>query len=268
MRELADKNLKIKDMESHIKDLKHALKESLNEIKSDNIAIAFSGGIDSSILAFLSKNFKNKMLYTVGIEKSFDIKNGKNTAKLLNLPIKEIIIEKNEIKDAIPKISKIIGTRNVVTVSYELPLYFVAKDADEEVLLCGQGADELFGGYAKYLNINREELNKKLKRDVKELKNGIIERKITNFFKKKLYLPFLYPKFVEIALEIPPEYKIKDKNRKFILRELGRTLGMPKEIVQRKKKAAQYSSGIMKTIKSLAKENNCSIKDYINRLVD
>lgn len=250
-----------------INDLEITIKKTILNVASDDVAIAFSGGIDSSIIALLAKNSKKPILYTVGTKNSYDIKYAKTTADMIGLPIKEIIIGKNEIEDAIPKISNIIETTNVVTISYELPLYFVAEKADEEILLTGQGADELFGGYSKYLDIDMENLNKVLERDVKELRDGILEKKIAQYFKKKLYLPFLDPKFVDIALQIPVEFKIRGETRKYILRELGRSLGLPEVIVQRKKKAAQYSSGIMKTIKSLAKKNGTNTENYVKTLI-
>lgn len=256
-------------MEQYLKEMKNTLEEVYQKIESNKIAIAFSGGIDSSIIAFQANLIKKKIkLYTVGTENSFDIKNSKNIADLLDMNLKNIIIDKKDIEHAIPILSKIIGNSNVVQISYELPLFFVTKDSDENHILSGQGADEIFGGYAKYLDVDNNILSSILEEDIKKLKGGINEKHIAEHFRKKLIIPFLSPKFVEYCINIPPELKIKYGIRKYILREFGRSVGLPEIIVEREKKAAQYSSGIMKEIKLLAKENKSNVQDYINKIIE
>ena len=71
-----------------------------------------------------------------------------------------------------------------------------------------------------------------------------------------------------IGLSIPEEYKIKDGIRKYVLREVGKSLGLPDKIVMRKKKAAQYSSGMMRAMKKLVKEKKLGLKDYIKGFKD
>jgi asparagine synthase (glutamine-hydrolysing) len=80
-----------------------------------------------------------------------------------------------------------------------------------------------------------------------------------------LISPFLEYDITDLSLKIPVEYKIKDGVRKYILRELGRKIGLNKEIVEREKKAAQYGSGIMKVLIKSAKNEKLSLKEYLEK---
>jgi asparagine synthase (glutamine-hydrolysing) len=173
-----------------------------------------------------------------------------------------------DVENAIPLLAKIINSNNPVVLSFELPLFFTAKNSIEKVLLSGQGADELFAGYARYLK--SKNLENDLLKDVNELKNrGILrDKKVASYFSKELRTPFLDEKVIKTGLSIPVEYKIKKGVRKYVLREVGRRIGLPDEIVMKEKKAAQYSSGVMKAMKKLAKEKNLGLKDYIKGFKD
>ena len=72
---------------------------------------------------------------------------------------------------------------------------------------------------------------------------------------------------VDIALSIPPSQKISRTSRKIVLRKIAKDIGLPKYIYERPKKAAQYGSGSLKTIKKLAKEAGfSSICSYLEEL--
>jgi len=232
------------------------------------VAVPFSGGLDSSIIAELASRSADVTLYVVGFEGSHDIRTAHESAFLLNLPLIEIMIGENDVENAIPVLKKIIKSDNPVVLSFELPLFFTAKNSIEKILLSGQGADELFAGYAKYMK--NKNLEKTLENDVGELKNrGILrDENIALYFGKELRAPFLDENVVKIGLSIPGEYKIRNGIRKHVLREVGKSLGLPEEIVTREKKAAQYSSGIIKAMKKLAKERNLRLNAYIKTFKD
>lgn len=229
-------------------------------------AVAFSGGLDSSLIAMLAAKCTNVALYTVGVKGAHDTLAAQSAAKLLGLNLVQVEIDKKAIEEAVPDIIRTINSDNPVEISYEAPLYFAAKFAKEHLILSGQGADELFGGYAKYTEIPRDDLAQVLSMDAWHVQNeGVLsDRKIAGRFEKELRAPFLGESVVSAALSIPAGEKIKGGVRKAVLRDAARHLGLPEEIAGRGKKAAQYGSGIMNIIKKLAKEKSLSVQDYIS----
>ncbi len=89
------------------------------------------------------------------------------------------------------------------------------------------------------------------KKDKKEID------KLSALFGIKYVCPFLSDRFVDFSMDIPLDFKIKsrdDESRKHILREVALEVGVPKSAALRAKKAFQYSSGIHKAIKKLARK--------------
>ncbi|MEW6069160.1 MAG: asparagine synthase C-terminal domain-containing protein [Candidatus Thermoplasmatota archaeon] len=249
-----------------IDKLNSALSKTISELADKKrVCALFSGGLDSSILAFLISKCTSVTLYVTGIETAYDINTARKSAQLLNLPIIEIFLTEKDIENAIPVVIKITSFKNPVEISYLLPLFFVAKHSREKELFSAYGADELFAGYSKYLKA--ENLEEELKKDLMCLreKGMICAKKIVSHFNKELKVPFLERDIVELGLKIPAEYKIKNGVRKYVLREFGRALGLPEEIIVREKKAAQYGSGTMKVMKKLAAKERLSLKEYLEK---
>ncbi len=226
--------------------------------KSDS-AIAFSGGLDSSIIAYLMKD-ENPMLYTVGIEQAKDVSNAMEIARLLGLRLQIIRFDEDDIIEGIGFLKRVDRDISAVELSFELPLYFVLRDAKEKVIYSGQGADELFGGYKKYLDRPQE-----MRDDLDKLLNkGVIrERKIAEKFNKELIYPYLNPEIVELAKEMPTDCKIRGSVRKWVLRRAAEIIGIPREVVKREKKAAQYGSGVWKTMKKISRDREISVSELV-----
>jgi len=214
------------------------------------VAIAFSGGLDSSVIAKVASESACPVLYTVGLRGCKDFDAAVKAADILGLPLKLIEIKEKDVLEAVPLLAQVIANDSKLIISYELPLWFVCKNCKENVVVSGQGADELFGGYAKYQKLKAEELLAKLKIDSEAVKNEgvVLERAIARHFGKGLLTPYLDNDIFSFALTLPLEEKINGGERKIILREVARLLGLG-EISQRKKRAAQYGSGIAKILR-------------------
>ncbi len=235
--------------------------EALKKAIPDYGVIAFSGGLDSSLIAYLALQKGNFTGYVVGLEGSHDIMWAERAADLMGLPLKKIVIDEKDVESAYLSIKKILGTDNLVTISFEMPLYFVAMHADEHIIISGQGADEIFGGYKRYEAMDDEILEREMEKDLRELLNGGInrDRSIAEHFGKDLITPYLSEEFLDVVLKRSALQR-KGRGRKDMLREIAREAGLPEELYRKEKKAAQYGSGIMKVLKKTVKkaENNRS----------
>lgn len=242
----------------------------------DEVAVIFSGGVDSTLLTLLLKEIaKNKplkiRLYAVGGENSKDIIASRKLAELLDLPLKVQPITKEIVKENLEAVVKLIGENNLMKIGVGMTIYLACKMIHEDggkVAFSGQGADELFAGYNRYLKSFKEgNLDEELRYDIENMYHVNLERDdaVSMANSVELRLPFLDKNLVEFTLNIPVEEKIADENdkiRKNILRDLANDLGLPDEFAYRPKKAAQYGTGIDKILrKKVLKETD--IEKYL-----
>lgn len=237
--------------------------KAVQKVTSDSSAVLLSGGIDSSLIVHLASKFKNIGAYTAGVEGSYDFKAAESAGELLGVNVNKIIINEQDVYDGLLELINIDSSQDPLELSFNLPLYFVCKTAKEKTLLTGQGSDELFGGYKKY---KTEPM--KMQEDLNKVLNSTIikEIKIANYFKKDLKTPYLDAEILDFSRTIDISDKISKDSEKIILRKAALYLGLPEQITIRKKKAAQYGSGINKILKKFAKEKNQEIYQYINNL--
>ena len=242
----------------------------------DDVGVIFSGGVDSSILAMLLKDISynkklNITLYAVGREDSKDLEAARYAAEYLDLPLKTQLITEELIKEHIGEVVHAIGDDNLMKVGVGLTTYFATKLACEDgikVAISGQGADELFGGYNRYLkSFEENSLEFEIRQDISNMYHVNLERDdaCAMLNSVELRLPFLDEKLVEYAINLPIKYKISgpgDILRKNILRKLAFNEGLDTEIAYRPKKAAQYGTGIDKILrKKIIKE--IDLKEFL-----
>lgn len=258
-------------------DLKKALTTSVEKRLRGltHVGVMFSGGVDSTILAHLSnESGVETTLYTVGREDSSDFKFAEKIARDMGLPIKLKPVTMEDIRDYLPLVVEAIEELNLMKLGVGMPAYMAAETAHQDglkVMLSGQGADELFAGYHRYLKLYKEQgedAQKNLEGDVYNLYHVNLQRDdaVSMASGVELRVPFLDLDVINIAMNIPMMYKIQgeeDKLRKCILREVALDLGVPEESVMRPKKAAQYGTGIDKMLRRVLKEED---EDYLFKL--
>ncbi|MDO5836789.1 MAG: asparagine synthetase B, partial [Methanobacterium sp.] len=227
----------------------------------DKVGILFSGGVDSTLLAVICKNLGIQTdLYAVGSENSPDLSFARKVADDMDLPLYIQMVDESVVREFTPRVLNAIEEWNVMKLGVGMTAYLAAKMAHENgerVMLSGQGADELFGGYHRYLNFYQqkgEKAQEDLKGDVENLYQVNLERddKVCMANSVELRVPYLDLQIINMAMKIPIKEKIsgpEDRMRKCILREVASQMGVPPEIVKRPKKAAQYGSGIHKILK-------------------
>jgi asparagine synthase (glutamine-hydrolysing) len=247
-----------------------------------NVAVAFSGGVDSAIIAKLIAALGAKVtLYTVGFEGSYDVMAATQTAKSLNFNHVVRLLTLKDVEEYLPKVVYTIEDADPMKIEIGLPLFATAEKARSNgigVIFSGQGSDELFGGYSRYLRVLEEYgydgLQNKLWQDILEISEVNLQRDeaVTTANGVELKVPFLDVNVIHIAMTIHPSLKIQDQNdklRKRVLRKTAEMLEIPSEAVKRPKKAVQYGSGVDKAIKRLAIKNGYKhIAAYLKAVFD
>ena len=144
------------------------------------------------------------------------------------------------------------------------------KDLGYTTMYSGNGADELFAGYMKYLEkyIKGEDPAQDIYNDVANsyLQNFHRDTKTCLDQKTRLLLPFTHPRLIDYGLSIPITQKLtqnKKDPRKKILRELAKAQGIPSKLADRPKKAAQYSSGVNKALLAIAKKQGLNLRKLV-----
>lgn len=262
LKKLPEETKKLWDYDLAKEKLARALKEAVKgRVKGlRRVGVLFSGGVDSTLVALLARKYTKPILYTVGVKGSQDLIFAEKAAHELGINVKVIKVTEEMIRDALRPVIRAIEEFNIMKIGVAMPLYFSSRAANADglrVILAGQGADELFGGYNRYLRIyeeGRDKLMEAFKADIWNMYHVNLERDdaIAMATGTELRVPFLAREIINIAFNIPIEYKIKgsdDSLRKHILRDLALDMGAPDFIARRPKKAAQYGSGIDKILR-------------------
>ncbi len=214
--------------------------------------IAFSGGVDSSLLASM---YDLPLLSITASRK--DEEWLKHAAKLIGREVEILKVDEGDVVEAFNEVRKIIETDDFLQISIAVPIHMLmkyAKTLGYSSIVFGQSADELFGGYERYERMSYTTLRHELLKDVKEIgeKNLVRDVKVAYRNEIKLLTPYLQWDVIKLAVSIPPEMKVfRDGSRvvrKYALRRIAEKY-LPKEIAWRSKKAIQYSTGISKILK-------------------
>ncbi len=243
------------------------------------VAVAFSGGLDSSVVAFLATKQGVKVnLLHVSLENQPETEEAIEAAEALDLPMQIHLYKDSDVEATLPQVIELIEEADPIKAAIGVPFYWAAEQAAEakvKALLAGQGADELFGGYQRYVNEYCKDGAEKVRRamfnDVVGIHESNLERdlKITGFHDVELRCPFASFEVAEFAMGLPVECKIENKPdtlRKLVLRKVAQNLGVPAVIAGKPKKAVQYSTGINDAVKRIAKKQDKTVNEYIGEL--
>jgi asparagine synthase (glutamine-hydrolysing) len=237
-------------------EIQNAVKESITEKK---IGIAFSGGVDSTLVSKICKDLEFDItLLTIGFPDSHDIAFAKDVNEILNFTHEISKIDHDSFNEIASKINKKINTDNLSWNENCIAFYYVAKLANSlgiKNVVTANGIDELFCGYNAYREAIEEGEDK-----VTELMNSKLENEqkmmqavneVTSEFGVRIIQPLLSKNFIEYAKSIPVSEKITGKDdlmRKHIIRKLAAKIGVPEMSANKRKKALQYGSLIHKAL--------------------
>lgn len=272
-----------KTLTSAVEAYEKALLASMKKRTQDfnRVGIIFSGGIDSVIIAWLAKKMvKEVICYTGGVHGSSDIVFARQIAKKLDLKLRVNELTNDEVEQFIPEIIDTIEDTNAGQIEVAIPVYAAVKLAHEDginVMLTGQGADELFGGYAWYAKVLEKEGYQKLREHMTEdlllLYKETLERedKITMAHSIEMREPFLDMKVIRLSMQMGLKLNVKgveDTFGKHVHRKLAQRLGIPRNIAYRIKEAAQHGSGMHNVVDAIARKHGFDESTISNRYLD
>jgi asparagine synthase (glutamine-hydrolysing) len=269
-------------MKTAAEELLRLLQQSVKSRVFDQkeVAIAFSGGLDSSLIASLVKDSGTKVsLIHVSMPGQPETEHAKRVADELRLPIHVCQFTEEDVRRILPRVLWTIEEADAIGTSIAIPMHWAAEktaDMGLRVMLAGQGADELFGGYKRYVDCcvlhGEEKARRSIFNDIVRLHETNLERdfKICSIHGVELRLPFADYGVARFALSLPLCLKIDpnvDTLRKLVLRQVARNVGLSQSVTEKAKKAVQYTTGTNNALKRIAKRNGLTINEYLQTLL-
>ena len=256
----------VKSNNTSIEDLKKGLEDAVHrQLMSDvPYGVLLSGGLDSSITSALAKKFSKNRIetddkseawypqlhsFSVGLEGSPDLKAAKLMSEHIGSIHHEITFTIQEGLDAIKDVIYHIETYDVTTVRASTPMYLMArviKSMGIKMVLSGEGADEIFGGYLYFHKApSAEEFHKETVRKLDKLYqyDCLRANKSLAAWGIEGRVPFLDKEFMDIAMRINPADKMINSERmeKWVVRKAFEDY-LPSEVAWRQKE--QFSDGV------------------------
>jgi asparagine synthase (glutamine-hydrolysing) len=264
------------DPTSAVASVREAVERSVSEIAGDDLAVAFSGGLDSALVA---AGVPEAPCYVVGFPGAQDVETARTAAAAMDRDLRIVELTHDDLRRAVPTVARATGRTNPMDVGIACSLYLVAQRVDADGfdrLAVGQGADELFGGYAKVVDpaddhrvdaettraATREvvaTLPEQLERDVLALRAAGVDP----------VAPLLHDRVVAAALPLPGSLLATDATRKVALRRAASGL-VPDAVRTTDKKAVQYGSYVARELDRLARQSGFKrrMDDHVGRYVE
>ena len=256
----------VKDLQSDIDNLRQSLEEAVHrQLMSDvPYGVLLSGGLDSSITSAIAKKYSEKRIesndkqpawwpqlhsFSVGLEGSPDLAAAKKVADHIGTIHHEIIFTIQEGLDAIKDVIYNLETYDITTVRASTPMYLMArviKSMGIKMVLSGEGADELFGGYLYFHKApSSKDFHEETVRKLNKLHmyDCLRANKSLAAWGVEGRVPFLDKDFIDVAMSLNPQDKMITNKRmeKWILRKAFENY-LPDEILWRQKE--QFSDGV------------------------
>ena len=270
----------VKDNQTSIEELREALEAAVHrQLMSDvPYGVLLSGGLDSSITSAIAKKYAEKRIetddtqdawwpqlhsFSIGLAGSPDLAAAQKVAKHIGTIHHEITFTIQEGLDAIKDVIYQLETYDITTVRASTPMYLMArviKSMGIKMVLSGEGADEIFGGYLYFHKApNAEEFHKETVRKLDKLYQYDCLRANKSLMAWGIEgrVPFLDKEFMDVAMRINPQDKMINGERmeKWVLRKAFESY-LPESVAWRQKE--QFSDGVgynwIDTLKELVEE--------------
>ena len=256
----------VKDNFTSKQKLREALEESVKSHLMTDVpyGVLLSGGLDSSLVSSITQKFASRRIeendlseawwpkvhsFACGLEGSPDLIAAQKVADSIGTIHHSVIFTEQEGIDALKEVIYHLETYDVTTVRASTPMYLMARKIKAmgiKMVLSGEGADEIFGGYLYFHKApNAQEFHEELLRKLDKLHmfDCLRANKSMSAWGVEARVPFLDKSFMDVAMRINPEDKMcgNGKIEKGILRASFEGY-LPEEILWRQKE--QFSDGV------------------------
>ena len=251
---------------SAVEDIREALTDAVKrQLMSDvPYGVLLSGGLDSSVISAIAEKYSEHRVenngetkawwprlhsFAVGLKGAPDLAKARLVAEHIGTVHHEINYTIQEGLDAIRDVIYFIETYDVTTVRASTPMYLLArviKSMGIKMVLSGEGADEIFGGYLYFHKApNADEFHKETVRKLSKLYmyDCLRANKSLAAWGVEGRVPFLDKEFLDVAMNIDPELKMcpGETVEKKVVREAFSDM-LPAEVAWRQKE--QFSDGV------------------------
>jgi len=256
----------VKENQTSIDEIHDALEAAVHrQLMSDvPYGVLLSGGLDSSVTSAIAKKYAAKRVesddtqaawwpqlhsFSVGLEGSPDLAAARLVADHIGTVHHEIKFTIQEGLDAIKDVIYNLETYDITTIRASTPMYLMArviKSMGIKMVLSGEGADELFGGYLYFHKApNAKEFHEETVRKLNKLHmyDCLRANKSLAAWGIEGRVPFLDKEFMDVAMRINPDDKMINGERmeKWVVRKAFENY-LPKSVVWRQKE--QFSDGV------------------------
>lgn len=256
----------VENNSSSKEELRHALEESVKSHLMTDVpyGVLLSGGLDSSLISAITQKFAARRVeendlseawwpkvhsFAVGLEGSPDLEAAQKVADSIGTIHHTIHFTEQEGIDALKEVIYHLETYDVTTIRASTPMYLMARKIKAmgiKMVLSGEGADEIFGGYLYFHKApNAQEFHEETNRKLNKLHmfDCLRANKAMSAWGIEARVPFLDKEFMDVAMRLNPADKMcgNGKMEKGILRASFEGY-LPKEILWRQKE--QFSDGV------------------------
>jgi len=271
------------DLDSAARRLSELLVESIRNRAGDSrrVAVAYSGGVDSAVVASSSRLAGLDVeLFTVTMRDNGELEHAEKSAEALGLRLVAKKYSPSDLRQVIRKVLWRIEKPDVMNLAIAVPMFWAAQLAEEngfQLIFAGQGADELFGGYDRYIAAYHregpEEASRLMTRDIQNLSGSSFERdeQATSGSRVELRLPFANLDLVRYVQSLPLDLKIggvEEALQKHVLRRVAQLQGIPRFISEKPKRALQYTTGVEAAIRLVAGQESLAPHEYVSRFYE
>jgi asparagine synthase (glutamine-hydrolysing) len=251
--------------------LDRALAAALRDVDAD--AVALSGGVDSALVAAAL----DRPCYVVGFEGAHDVAAAREAARALDRSLTVVGLTHDDLRRHVRSVVAVTGRTSAMDAAVGATLAAVggAAAADgHDTLALGQGADELFGGYAKVARlddrVDADSTRAAARETLRALPDGLArDVPVLRAAGVDPVFPLLDDRVVRAALRLPAGLLVDGDERKVALRRVARDR-LPADLAATPKKAAQYGSYVARELDRLARRAGYKRRtdDHVRRYVE